>query len=181
MTLEHPLLVVERIETSPDHVLVHLLIGGRRERCEFGMSILGLVEVERVPYALACVSRAQRAVIDLVNRAHRGDAVSLPVDLSETVRQSSEPWPSRAPTAPSKDDNSASVVVTYVMRDDPVRGVTTVYLRVRDVASVVVVDERDGLLQPVRFRFEVGLHPWQLTDAESSAMLTALLAAARVR
>ena len=58
---------------------------------------------------------------------------------------------------------------------------TTVHLQVRDVASVVIVDERDGLRRPVRFRFEAGVHPWQLTPAEGSAMLTALLEAAQRR
>ena len=107
MTLEHPILVVDHIETSSDHASADLRIGDRRERCQRGMSAPGLVEFEHLPDALANLPQAQNAVIDLVSRAHHGEAVSLPVDLSAIVRQSSEPWPTRRPAAPIEDDTSA--------------------------------------------------------------------------
>ena len=176
MTPEDPILVVDRIETSSEHASGELQIGDHRERVQLGMSIPGLIEFEHLPDVLGRIPQARNAVIDLVTRVHRGEVVGLPVDLSDIVRQSSEPWPTRRPPEPV-EDASASVEVTEIMHDAPEPGLTTIHLRVRGVASVVVVDTRDGPCEPLRFRFEAGVHPWHLTPAEGNAMLMALVRA----
>ena len=176
MTHEDPILIVDRIDTSSDRASAEIRLGSVHERVELGMSIPGLVAFNHMPKVLEWSPRARNAVIDVVTRAHRGDAVSLPLDLSDVVRASSDPWPTERPGEPVEDE-SGSVAVTEVVSDSPVTGSMTVHLRVRGVPAVVVVDKRKVQTEATRFRFVSGPHPWQLTSAESGAMLRAILSA----
>jgi hypothetical protein len=180
-----PILIVDRIETSPYQASAEVRIGGRREHVRLGMPGPGdgpydkIISYDSLPLALSTNDFALRWVVDLLRRSHDGEVVGLPVDLSALVRAASEEWPisGRAYVGLSDSDfASASVEVTQTSRDVP--GLTTVSLRVQGAPAVVVVDKRGAPEESVRFRFASGVHPWQLTLVESYAMLRALVKAA---
>jgi hypothetical protein len=173
--MDSPILTVARIKTSPEHISAELRIGDRHERIELGLAISGLLAFEHMPTLLDCNTFARDAVISLMTRAHGGEDVSLPADLSDIVRQANEPWP--LPHTGPTDGAPISVTATQVAHDTPEAGLTTVRLRIADSSAIVIVDRRGGPDEPVRFRFVAGPHPWQTTPAESHAMLTALLSA----
>lgn len=184
MDLASPILTVDCIETSPDHISAELRIGDRCERIQLGLAIPGLLAFEHMPKILDCNTFARDAVINLMTRSHRGENVSLPADLSDIVRQANEPWPLPALQKKPSDsaaNESASVEVTRTVRDAPEHGLSTVHLLVGDAPAIVIVDLRGGPNHPARFRFVEGAHPWQATTAESQAMLKALLGAAHQR
>lgn len=175
------ILVVDCIETGPDHISAELRIGDRHERIQLGLAIPGLLAFEYMPTILDCNTFARNAVISLMTRAHRGDNVSLSADLSDIVRQANEPWPLPAPREKPSDSAasaSTSIEVTRTVRDAPEHGLTTVHLLVGGAPAIVIVDLREGPNHPVRFRFVEGAHPWQMTPAASQAMLKALWDAA---
>jgi hypothetical protein len=177
MDLANPILSVDNIELSPERISADLRIGDRHERIQLGLEFPDFLEFERMSEVLECNLPARNAVIDLMTRAHRGDHVSLPADLSDIVRQANEPWPIPRPKPLPLDGTPNSVGVTQVERDIPEAGLTTVHLRIADSSAVVVVDLRGGPRSSTRFRFLEGVHPWQVTTAESNAMLTALAGA----
>lgn len=106
MDFVKPILTIDCIETCSEHVYAELRIGDRHERVQLGLSVPGLLAFEHLPEILAYNTPAQNAVIDLMGRAHRGNAVSLPADLSDIVRQANEPWPLPAPQ--EKPSNGAA-------------------------------------------------------------------------
>jgi len=176
-----PLLVVDRIETSPSQASAEVRIAGRRERVQIRMPGPGdgpydkIISYDKLPLDLSTNEFALRWVVNLLRRAHDGEVVSLPVDLSNLVREATEGWPvsGRAYVGMTESHGaSASVEVTEAIREAP--GLTTVSLQVRGVPSVVVVDERGVPDEPIRFRFTSGVHPWQLPPEESFVMLNAI-------
>jgi len=182
MDLASPILTVDCIETSPDHISAELRIGDRHERIQLGLAIPGLLAFEDMPKLLDCNTFARDAVISLMTRSHRGDNVSLPADLSDVVRQANEPWPVPAPLEKPSDSaasGATSIEVTRTVRGAP--GLSTVHLLVEGAPAIVIVDLREGPNSPARFRFVEGAHPWQMTIAESQAMLKALWNAAHQR
>jgi hypothetical protein len=182
MDIAEPIPVVDHIATSSGHVSAELRIGDRHERAEVGVSIPGLLIFEQIPDMLACSTSAQNAVMDLINRAHSGEKVRLPVDLSSIIRQANEPWPipaSREDLPASATSASPSVEVTQTMRDVPGPGLTTVHLLVGETPTIVVVDLREGPNRPARFQFVAGAHPWQVLPREGQAMLKGLLDAVK--
>jgi hypothetical protein len=179
-----PLLVIDHIDVDLDRVSAELWIGDQRERIELGLSMPGLVAFDHMPAALAAEAPARDAIVDRLLRAHAGEALPLPVDLSDVVRQASEPWPLPAHAgqlSPALEAAAAAspAAVTRIERNAPQAGLTTVHLEVAGESAVVVVDLRGGPEQVARFRFAKGVHPWQLAAAPAHGMLVALLAAAR--
>jgi hypothetical protein len=180
MDMTDPILAIERIEISADRVSAEVRIGERRDQVRLGMARPELIEYVHIPDALASAPEALRAVVDLLRRAHDGEIVSSPLDLSNVVRQASEEWPISVREYANVDQSaepSTVVAVTQTTRDE--EGSTTVCLRVRDVPSIVVVDRRGGQDGAVRFRFASGVHPWQLSAEDSYAMLRALMKASK--
>jgi len=182
------LLIVNRVETDspgPEQVSGDLRLGGHPEQVVLDLSLAaGFIAYERMPSALEHHEPAKRAVIDLMMRRHRGEAVTLPADLSDVVRQASLPWPLRAPSVAERaalqlTAKAAVVEVVQVEHDQPDPGVHTVRLDFGGARTVVIVDPRDGPRSEVRFRFVEGAHPWQLAPPEQYALLVALLPATR--
>lgn len=176
MDITEPMLAIERIEVSADLVSADVRIGQRRDQVRLGMSRPELIEYVHIPETLSSAAEALRAVVDLLRRAHDGEIMSPPIDLSNVVRQASEEWPISVREYANVDQSAASstaVAVTQTIRDE--EGVTTVHLRVRDIPSIVVVDRRGGQDGAVRFRFASGVHPWHLSAEESYAMLRDLM------
>jgi hypothetical protein len=177
-----PLLIIDRVEMDSARVSAEVRICDRSERVELGLSLPGLLAFEHMPAALEHHAPARNAVVDRMVRAHRGAAVPLPVDLSDVVRQASEPWPLPAPapqelSALKVAAASSPVAVTQIERDAQ-SGLTTVHIQVAGAPAVVIVDLRDGPQHAARFRFAEGVHSWQLAAAAAHAMLAALLTAA---
>ena len=179
-----PLLVVDRIAVSPYQARAEIRIGGRPERVQLGMPGPGdgpydkIISYEKVPQGLS--ESALRWVIDLMRRAHGGEDVRLPHDLSLSVREASDPWPVSGHEYASmteRDGGSSAIQTTQVTHDAP--GLTTVCLQVHGTPAVVVVDKRDAPTDGLRFRFASGPHPWQLATEDSYAMLRALIRATR--
>jgi hypothetical protein len=180
--LTAPLLVVESIETGPYQASADVVIGGRRERVQLGMPGPGdgpydkIISYEKVPSILA--DFALHWVVRLLCRAHAGEKISLPVDLSGLVREASEEWPVWGRAYVGRENRagaSTSVEVTRAVCEAP--GLTTVNLRVHGVPSVVIVDRRGAPEELIRFRFVSGVHPWQLSAEDSHAMLSAVATA----
>jgi hypothetical protein len=178
MDLTDPVLAIERIETSADLVSAEVRIGERHDQVRLGMSRPELIEYVHIPDTLSSAPEVLRAVVDLLRRAHEGEAVSTPLDLSAVVRQANEEWPISVREYANVDQNAAlstAIVVTQTIRGET--GLTTLSLRVHDVPSVVLVDRRGQQDGVVRFRFASGVHPWQLSAGESYSMLRALMKA----
>jgi hypothetical protein len=178
-----PLLIVTRIETdaaSPEQISAELLVGGRPEHVALDLSFPQLIGFGDTPDALQHHQPAHKAVIDLMMRRRRGEDVTLPADLSDIVRQASEPWPLRLPEAGSPAANQHAPVpvsVRQVRQDDPEPGLATTELDFDGTPTMVIVDRRRGPQRSVRFRFVHGAHPWQLTPVEQRALLVALVGA----
>lgn len=179
MSLSHPILAIESIETGDQQVSAELRIGPRRKQIVLGFSIPGLVEFKRMPDMLESIPRALQAVLDVLSRAYRGEAVHLPVDLSQAVREEAEddPWQSW-PLHRGQEDQAAepsiAVHISQVERDTPAQGITTVHMTVAEMPAVVMVTLGGEQRRSLRVRFLSGVHPWQLTDPEARAMVDAL-------
>lgn len=66
MDLASPILAVDSIETSPDHISAELRIGDRYERIQLGLAMPGLLAFEDMPKILDCNTLARDAVINLM-------------------------------------------------------------------------------------------------------------------
>jgi hypothetical protein len=180
-----PALVIDSLTIGDERVSAQLRIGPRRGVIEVGFYLKDppridpyFISFEQMPKQLENIHRAQKAVIDVLERAHHGDVASVPLDLSDIVRSNEpEPWP----LALKKQDRAAvppiAVTVTQVVRDTPTRGLVTVHFQVEGVPAVAIVTVHDNRRQ---FRFVAGVHPWQLADAEAWVLLDALIQATPV-
>lgn len=183
MTLNYPLLSIDRIEASGEKIAADIRIAGRPDRVELSLEMPGVLRFAHMPEPLAHDDAARRAVIDRMARAQSGEIVATPVDLSDSVRQANQRWPRRLPAVadrPARDAAAAQVPVTVsaIEKDAAEPGLVTVRLTVAGGDAVVIVDVCDGPGREPRFWFAEGLHPWQATSAESDAMLGALVLAA---
>lgn len=169
-----PCLVIEAIEVRDEQVSADLRIGPRHEKLEIGLSYADLVELKRLPRPLSLSQQAQHALFDALTRAYHGESMSLPLNLSSTVLDVSEPWPLSMKADDHTADPPVSVEVTRVDLDASDRDVTTVHMQVLGVPTVVIVDNRNMQREWTLFRFVTGAHPWQLTDVEAWAMLMAI-------
>jgi hypothetical protein len=183
--LDAPLLIIDRIEKATNQVCAEVRIAGRRERVALEMPgpddgpYDKIISYDNVPEALSTNEFALRWIVHWLRRAHDGEEVRLPLDLSPRVREASEAWPvsGRAYAhMTERDGSSSSVEVIQTTVNAP--GLTTVTVRVCGALSVVEVDERRAPHEPIRFRFSSGVHPWQLAPKESYAMLNAVVGAA---
>ena len=127
-----------------------------------------------MPSELDRSQRSRRAVLEAMDRAYRGEPVSLPLDLSDTVHGIDEPWPLRMKPKEHTSDPPVAVEITQVDCDTPDPALVTVHMQVLGVPTVVIVGNRHRPHERTRFRFVTGVHPWQLTDVEAWAMLMAL-------
>lgn len=177
------LLIVDHIDIDPAHPHVvsgEIILGGRRETVVLDLSEPTLTAYKRMPWELESIRAAQRAVIDLLLQRHRGDAPTLPADLSDVVRQTSEAWPARAPPLterPAFEAAAAAVTMTRTRFEHalPESGFVTAHMNFCGTPTVVVIDCRGGEQRALRFRFAEGVHPWQLAPVEQYALLVALL------
>ena len=111
MKVATPMLIVTGIETDPgrpEEVSAELLLGGRPERMALDLSIPDFIAFAGIPEALDHHLSANRAVIDVMMRRHRGEEVTLPADLSDVVREGNEPWPLRIPDAATRAANESA-------------------------------------------------------------------------
>ncbi|HET9622259.1 MAG TPA: hypothetical protein VFP84_12890 [Kofleriaceae bacterium] len=174
MTLP-PCLVVESIVVDPgqERASAELRIGPRRVWLIIEYSIPGIWHFRKMPSELDRSIRPKRAVMELMARAYNGEAVSLPHDLSHTVRGIDEPWPLWVQDE-HRTSEPMAISVTDVELDAAEPPVATVHMQVLGVPTVVAVDNRKTQQEWTYFRFISGVHPWQLTDAEAWAMLVAI-------
>jgi len=173
MTLP-PGLVIDSIEISDKQAAAILRIGPRRDQIVLGFAIPDFIHYKRMPEHLDHCVRAKRALSEAIGLAYRGERVALPLDLSETGYNTEEPWPLWMDPLEDKSDPPVDIQVTTIERDVHEPSRTTVHMQVLGVPTVVVVDSRERL---TLFRFVAGVHPWQLSDLEARAMLSALSAA----
>ena len=179
------LLVVERMEVDaerPCHVFAEVRIGGRHEVVALDLSMPTLAAFERMPEELEYHRSARQAVVGVMMRRFRGEDFVLPIDLSEMVRESSEPWPLRASSAPIGGAGEASaagkrVALKQTEHDDEAPDLLTVRLDFDGVPTVVVVDRRGGSRSPLRLRFAEGIHPWLLTPSDQRLLLSTIVGA----
>lgn len=179
--LTEPLLIVDRIETGPEEATAEVRIAGRRERVRLGMPKVGgapyeaIISYVEIPPVLSHNEFALRGVVGLVRRAHAGEPVSLPADLSALVRDATEEWPVSGREYRNLTDGDRAPISIEVLRTArEVPGVTTVFLRIAGNPTTVTVDQRGAPEDATRFRFVSGVHPWQLDPAESYAMVNVL-------
>ena len=169
-----PCLVVDAIEVDvgKEQASAEVRIGPRHKRIVIDYAY-GIWAYEEMPSELDRSIRPKRAILEAMARAYQGETVSLPMDLSDTVRDIDEPWPfwMKAEHRPS---DPVAIEVTKVEHNTPKRKMTTVHMQVLEIPTVVIADNRYVPREWTRLRFVSGVHPWQLTDAEAWAMLLAL-------
>jgi hypothetical protein len=95
-----PWLVLERVErdqAKPTRLVGALWFGGHRLRIvlDFGRPPLGFVEHVDVPELLGIHEPSRRAVIAAMARIAAGEAIPLPYDLTDEIRDVDPPFPLR--------------------------------------------------------------------------------------
>lgn len=173
MTLP-PCLRLVGIAVSGHVVSADLQIGPRIEQLVIDLSIPGFAAVTKMPSPLNASWQVQRTLFEILERAHRGEVLNLPLDLSSATWNVSEAWPLQPKPDAYVSDERFDVQVLKAEHDAPEHGMTTVQLRVRGIATVAILDNQDAERKSTLFRFISGVHPWQLTDAEAWAMFLAL-------
>lgn len=169
-------LSIEAIAASGKRVCAALRIAGRPDTVEIGIEPPEVIAYTRMPELIAYNDEIQHLVQAILVRAHRGERIALPLDLSSEVRAINGYWPvspKQMSAVPAGDTQVARVL--RVSSDDPEPGLRSIHLEVSHQPAIVVIDVRDLPRAFVRFRFAAGVHPWQLSPQERSAMADALV------
>ena len=130
-------------------MIAEVRVGGHPGRVvlDFSTRSLGLIQHVEMPFLLGLHPAASRAVIELLGRAQRGEAVTLPADLSDEIRSAAggerlpfEPLPAQELSALEAAADQVDAVLVDYQGDSPRPGLLTLELRVDGELLRLVVE-----------------------------------------
>lgn len=164
--------VVTVFELTADHSSqkgsATLGLGPVLRRVTLDLSHLPAVGYVVMPIELERHSVARRAIIDLLLRVYGGEQIAVPIDLSVEVRSALDRWPSEPSergAAIAADD--APFALVRVRPEGDALAVEFEYNGIPGAVLVALGKEDEFLL----FRFDTGVHPWQLNEREQWGFL----------